>query len=106
MHMSAQLATEEDHVLRLMLATNKPPLEKLFNGYQLLGSKSRTDTTVSEDQFNTLLARVGVQGTWLSKHDISQVLWMVKSWSLEGIEATADAKVRQHHDCVSTICTC
>lgn len=58
-------------------------LDKLFNGYQLLGSKSRTDKTVSEDQFNTLLARIGVQGLWLSKHDISQVLWLVKSWSLE-----------------------
>jgi hypothetical protein len=77
----ARAATEAAPVLRLLLSANRSPLEKLFAAYQLQGSKSRTDTTVSEEQFNTLLARLGVQGPWLSKHDISQALWLVKTWS-------------------------
>jgi hypothetical protein len=77
----ARSATDADPMLRLLLSTNRAALDKLFAAYQLQGSKSRMDTSLSEDQFSTLLARLGVQGPWLSKNDISQALWLVKTWS-------------------------
>jgi hypothetical protein len=91
----ARSATDADPMLRLLLSTNRAALDKLFAAYQLQGSKSRTDTSLSEDQFNTLLARLGVQGPWLSKHDISQALWLVKTWSSETDEKSQQARSAQ-----------
>lgn len=88
----ARSATDADPLLRLLLSTNRAALDKLFAAYQLQGSKSRTDTSLSEDQFNTLLARLGVQGPWLSKNDISQALWLVKTWSSDSDDKSQQAR--------------
>ena len=88
----ARSATDADPMFRLLLSTNRAALDKLFAAYQLQGSKSRTDTEVSEDQFNTLLARLGVQGPWLSKNDINQALWLVKTWSSDSDDKSHQAR--------------
>ncbi len=60
----ARAATEEDPLLRLLLSTNRGPLDRLFAAYQLGGAQARAEPqgkTLTEEKFQTLLARLGIQ---------------------------------------------
>ena len=62
----ARAATEEDPLLRLLLSTNRGPLDRLFAAYQLGGAQARAEAAAKEEieRFKGRIRFLKDQGTY------------------------------------------
>ena len=94
----ARAATEEDPLLRLLLSTNRGPLDRLFAAYQLGGAQARAEPqgkTLTEEKFQTLLARLGIQ---VLKQTFLLAQSCLADVALSGAGSVADQEGHRHGD--------